>query len=192
MERVLEADDGLPAGVGARDLDRVLDCFRAAVDEDRALVVRAGRDRVEALGQRDIRLVGHDGKADVREVIQLRVHGADHVRVAVAHIDHTDPTGEIDQVVAIGVGQDRAIGLDDRDRSGGGHTAGDRACAPGHQRIAGRTGHRGLQIDHSSHTLGASTVRRESYMMGPGTPARTCQPHEGPDPRTTALEPPLP
>ena len=58
VEAVLEADDRLPAGERAGDLHRVLHRLRPAVHEEGPLLVGAGREPVEPLGQLDVRLVG--------------------------------------------------------------------------------------------------------------------------------------
>ena len=70
VEAVVEADDARAAGVGARDLDGVLDGFGARVDEQRLLVGPCARG---VLGQApaglDVRLVHPDHEALVQEAV---------------------------------------------------------------------------------------------------------------------------
>ena len=67
MVAVVERDDGLPPGGRAGDLDGVLDGLGAGVEQRRALLVVAGRQRVELLADGDVALVRRDHEARVRE-----------------------------------------------------------------------------------------------------------------------------
>ena len=71
VEAVIEAEDRLPAREVPRHLHRVLHRLGAAVDEEGPLLVRAGREPVEPLGQLDVGLVRRDREADVREPVEL-------------------------------------------------------------------------------------------------------------------------
>ena len=113
MEPVLEAHDALAAGERAGGLHGVLDRLGAAVQQQRALLVIAGRDRVEPLGQGDVRLVAGDGKADVEVPVELVAHGLEHGGVPVPHVDDADAAAEIDELVAVDVGQHRTFGVRD-------------------------------------------------------------------------------
>ena len=74
MERVVEDDHRGPAGGDARDLDGVLDRFRAGVDEQALLLLaRAGRELGEPPADLDIRLVETDHHALVQVAVDLLV-----------------------------------------------------------------------------------------------------------------------
>jgi hypothetical protein len=79
--------------------------------------VNTGRKLVETLGQLHIRLVGGYRKADVSKPIELLAYRLGYCRMAMTGIHHTDPTTEIDQPIAVRIGDDRAFGVDYGDRS---------------------------------------------------------------------------
>ena len=151
MKPVLEADDGLPPGEEPRHLHGVLHRLRAAVDEEGALVVGAGRDPVEALRQVDVGLVGRDRKAHVREPVELGAHRLDDARVPVAGVDDPDAAAEIDEPVAVRVGEDGAFGVDHGDRRDRRDAARHGLGAAGQERPALGAGDFGLQADDARH-----------------------------------------
>ena len=151
MEAVLEAEDRLPAREVAGDLHRVLHRLGAAVDEERALLVGAGREPVEPLGQLDVRLVGGDGEADVGEPVELGAHRLDHAGMAVAGVDDADAAAEVDEAVAVRVRQHGAFGVHHRDRRHGRDAARHRLRAAGQERPAVGAGDLGLQANHARH-----------------------------------------
>jgi hypothetical protein len=53
----------------------------------------------------------------VSKPVELLAHRLDHCRVTVPGIHHTDPATEIDQPIAVRIGDDRAFGVDYGDRS---------------------------------------------------------------------------
>ena len=87
VEGVFEGDDRRALCVGAGDLDRVLDGFRATVYEQSFLGELAGRDFVHALGEPDVAFVGRDLDAGVEEFVELSMHGIDYGLLAVAGVE---------------------------------------------------------------------------------------------------------
>ena len=80
MVGVVERDDGLLAGVGAGDLDGVLDRLGAGVEQRDALRVVARGQPVELLADVDVPLVRGDREAGVGELGDLRGDGLDDAR----------------------------------------------------------------------------------------------------------------
>ena len=116
VEGVFEGDDAGTLGVGARDLDRVLDGLGAAVHEDRLLRKLAGRDFVHALGEADVALVRRDLHAGVQEAVELIFHRVDDRFLAMADVEAADAAGEIEVAVAVDVFEPGVFGLGDVDR----------------------------------------------------------------------------
>ena len=95
MEAVVKRDHGRPAGRCARDLDRVLNCFRAAVEKQRLLGELTWRKGGDAARQFDVRLVHRHAEARVRESSDLPLDGLHHFRVRVTHRQRSDAGGEV-------------------------------------------------------------------------------------------------
>ncbi len=117
VERALERDHRRTLRVRARELDRVLDRFRAGVEERRLRGAGERRDREQPLGERDVHLVRDDREVGVEEARGLLLHGLDDVRMRVADVQAADAAGEVEERVAVDVGQrraPRALGDDDR------------------------------------------------------------------------------
>ena len=123
----LERDHPGPAGVQARELDRVLDRLRARVEERRARLTADRRQRAEALGELDVGLVGDDRVVRVQEQGGLLRHRVDDRRVGVPGVDHADSAREVDEDVAVDVGDGRVVGPSREDRQVHEQRLGDRA-----------------------------------------------------------------
>src|SRR5256885_1552741 len=93
MEGALEGDHGRAARGMARDLDGVLHGLGARGEEGGLGRAGDGRQRIDALGQRNRAFVGNDLEGRVREALQLLLHGLDHARMAVA--DRKSTTSEL-------------------------------------------------------------------------------------------------
>ena len=91
-----KGDDRGALGVKARDLDGVLDRFRAGGEKDRLLRGCSGCECVQLLGERDVALVGGYLKTGVRELLQLPRDGGLHLRVQVAGVENRDTAREVD------------------------------------------------------------------------------------------------
>jgi len=100
MEAAAEDDDPLTAGDLASKLDRSLDRLGAAVPEEDLIETGRG-DLHQRLGKGDVRLVGGDPGADVRELRGLVADRPHHLRMGVAHRGHRDTAGEIEDLPAV-------------------------------------------------------------------------------------------
>src|SRR5882724_7302272 len=109
VKGVFETDHGRTFRVGSRDLDGVLDAFRAAIEEKGFFARWTWSQRVEPFGQAHIALVRRHHKTSVEEARRLRADSADNFRRAVAGIDASDTTGEINEPVAVHIFEQRAF-----------------------------------------------------------------------------------
>lgn len=137
---VVEDDDRLALGVGAGDLDGVLDGLGAGVEEGGLLLVVARRQLGERLGDRDVALVRRDHEAGVGEVLQLGGGAADHGLGGGADGGHGDTGTEVDEAVAVDVLDDAAVDLGGEHRQRGAHACGDDRGAAGLQLLRLRAG----------------------------------------------------
>ena len=95
----------------ARDLDGVLDGLRAGVEERRTRRARYRRERPQPFGELDVALVRDHGVVRVEEPRALLLHSFDDTRVSVTHVDGADSAGEIDEAIAVDVGDRRSLRL---------------------------------------------------------------------------------
>ena len=104
MERAFEGNDALPLRVQPRELDRVLDRLRTRVEERATSVARDGHQLAEALRQLDIALIRHHGVVGVQEAVDLLADRFDDPRVVVTDVGDADSADEVDERVAVDVG----------------------------------------------------------------------------------------
>ena len=130
MEGALEADDVRAAGIGARDLDGVLDRFGAGRHEEALLVAGDRRHRIELLGQFDEGRIGRDHEAGVGEGVELLLDALHHRGMAVAGVDHGDAAAEIDEAAALDVPHLGILGARGNDRRSHADAARNRLGAP--------------------------------------------------------------
>ena len=109
VEASLEADHGGPLRVAARELDGVLDGLGAGVEERRLRRAGERRDRGQALGVLDVDLVRDDREVGVEEARGLLLHRRDDARVRVADVEAADAAREVDERVAVDVGEQRPV-----------------------------------------------------------------------------------
>src|SRR5580704_1036836 len=114
MESVFECKNRGAPGVGAGDLDGILDGFGAGVDQKSLLGELAWRNRIEPFGQCDVALVGKYVEAGVKEAVELSTNGFDHTGSAMPCVEAADSTREIDEAVAVNVFDDSAFGFGDK------------------------------------------------------------------------------
>ena len=72
-------------------------------------LAREGRELVQPLAELDIGLVGHDLEGGVGEGVELLLHRRDHLRMAVAGVEHGDAAGEIDEALAVACPRARSL-----------------------------------------------------------------------------------
>ena len=116
VEGPFERDHRRPLRVGAGELDRVLDRLGAGVEERRLRRACEGRKSEQPLGERDVHLVGDHGEVGVEETRCLLLDGRHDSRVRVADVEAADAAGEVDERVAVDVGDGRAAAVRDHDR----------------------------------------------------------------------------
>ena len=87
------------------------------------------RERVQPLGELDVRLVRGHVEARVRVEFRLTLDGRDHLGRGVADVQHGDAGREVDQPVAVDVFDDRARGPGGDDRVEVGNPGRDRGRA---------------------------------------------------------------
>jgi len=109
MKGARERDHARTARRRARDLDRIFDGLGARREESRLLRIVARRALVDLLGQLDIRRIRHDLIRRVRELVQLRTHGLDDLRMAMARVAHGNTRREVDHAAALDVPQLRVL-----------------------------------------------------------------------------------
>ena len=152
MERALEADHGVPAGVGTRELDRVLDRLGTGVEERSLRRSRERRQPKQPLGERRVDLVRHDRVVRMAEPLQLLDRSRDDMWVRVADVETADATGEVDEDVSVDVGDRGAAcfgrGQRKGDLQGSGNARGE---TPEHLTRA-RAGHLGSQLDRAGRS----------------------------------------
>jgi hypothetical protein len=119
--------------------------FRAGVEQRGALLVVARGEPVERLRDRDVALVRRDHEAGVRERLDLRLHGGDDARRAVAHGGDGDARAQVDQGVAVDVDDDTACCPRGEDRHRGADPGGDGGGLARHQLLRDGSGQRRAQ-----------------------------------------------
>src|SRR5262249_40367856 len=108
-EGIFKTDNGRPARVGARNLNRVLDGLSTRVHKHGLLGKIARRNFVQALSESDVSLVGKYVEAGMQEAIELPANGFHHAGGAVPCVEASDAAGEIDHAIAIDVFDDGAF-----------------------------------------------------------------------------------
>ena len=155
MKAAVEGDDGRPPRVGARELDRVLHSLGARVEEGRPLLAADRYELEQALGQRDVVLVRDDREVGVRETLDLLLRRLDDARVRVADVQAADAAREVDERVAVDVGDRRAVRLLDHDREIDRERLRDDAGLTVEDLPAARPGDLGLEVDCSCRGHGS-------------------------------------
>jgi hypothetical protein len=115
VERAEERDDVLPLGVIAGKLQRALDGFGAGVAVVNAVRSGHGSDLRKALAELHHVLVVEIGARHVDQFAGLLLNSSDHIGMAVAGGGHGDSGGEIEEFVAVNIGDnDAAAALGDQ------------------------------------------------------------------------------
>jgi hypothetical protein len=150
VERSLERDQRGPLRIEASELDRVLDRFRARVEERRLRGTVEGRDRDEPLGELDVVLVRNDREVGVEESRCLFLHRFDHARMRVPDVQAADAAREVDERVAVDVGEERPVPFGDGDRQDELERVGDDLCLARGDLARARPRNGGLQADRAN------------------------------------------
>ena len=147
VEGAFERDHGRPTRVRARELDRVLDRLRPRVEEGGLGGAAERRDRDQALGKLDVDLVRDHREVGVGEARELLLRGLDDPGVRVPHVEHADPAGEVDERVAVDVGEGRAPRFGGDDRQVDRERVGDDARLPLEDLLRARPRNAGTELD---------------------------------------------
>src|SRR5579872_4314349 len=115
MKGVLEGDDRRSTGGDPSDLDRILDCFRPTIDQERFLRSVSRRRRGEALRELDVRGVVRDTEAHVQETSRFLLNGVDDPGRRVTDVERADPCSEVDVATPVDVPNLRSMGMVDDD-----------------------------------------------------------------------------
>ena len=91
---------------------------------------REGREREQPFGERHVDLVGDDREVGVQEPRGLLLHRLDDPRMRVADVQAADAAREVEERVAVDVGQRRAASLGGDDRQVDRERIGDDAILP--------------------------------------------------------------
>ena len=133
VERADERDVAGPASGESRQLHRALDRLRARVGEEH-LGRRARQDlRLQAFGELDLGLVVEIGAGHVEEAPGLLLDRRYHLRVGMAGGDDRDPGCEIEEPVAVDVGDPAAFAPLHHKGIGAGEAGRHRPGVPGDQ-----------------------------------------------------------
>ncbi len=117
MEGSLEDDDRRASSGSAGDLDRVLDCLGAGVQQNRLLVGTPARgDLRQSAAHLEVGLVGADDEALVQVQVDLSVDRRDDRGVAMPEVLRADPAGEVDELAPLRVPDQRAARVRDGER----------------------------------------------------------------------------
>ena len=143
---VIERHHGRFACVRPGDLDRVLDRFRAGVEQRRPLLARAGREPVELFGDRDVPLVRCDHEAGVGEPGRLISNRGDDGRRRVSDGGHRDARTQIDEPITVDVFDDAAEGPRRVHGHGVADPTGDGGALPVDQCLRQRAGYLGGEV----------------------------------------------
>ena len=159
VERALERDDGLPLRVQARELDGVLDRLGAGVEERGARLAADRRERAEPLGELDVALVRDDREVGVQEALGLLGDRLDDARVVVADVRHADAADEVDERVAVDVGDRRPARPIGDDRLVDDQRTRDRVPLALEDLAAARAGNLRPDLDHAGGRHARQPIR---------------------------------
>ena len=103
MKSVFETEDRWPTGMGAGDLDGVLDALGAAVGEKRLLLPVDRSELVEAFREAEVDFIRSHVEAGMSEPIGLILDRCHDLGGTVADVEYADTTREVDKAIAVDV-----------------------------------------------------------------------------------------
>ena len=156
MEAALERDHGRAGLVYERANLIAFSTASVPALKNAAFAFSIGSELAEALGEADVDLVGDDREIGVAEALELLLGGFDDARVRVADVQAADAAGEIDERVAVDVGEPRALAPLDHDRKVERERVGDNALLPLDDLAGAGAGNLGAEVDR----LGRRHARR--------------------------------
>ncbi len=132
MESALEGDDSRTMRVIAGELDRPLDRLGPGVRQEDAGLLGERRDPRQPLHELEVARLVEVGRGDVDEPIRLLLDRGAHLRMGMPGRADGDAGGEVEEAVAVDIGDDHArpglrderVGARQR-RAGDGLVAGD-------------------------------------------------------------------
>ena len=119
MESVLEAEYRLSPGKWRATFTAFATASAPLLTKKVRFSWEPGVMPVEPFGERDVGLVRGHRETHVCEPVELLADRLDHAGMPVTGVDHADAAAEVDEAVAVGVGQDGSLGVDDGDRRHG-------------------------------------------------------------------------
>ena len=105
----------------------------------------AGRDFVQQFRQLDVRLIGGDQRAGMNELVCLLLDRFDYGLRRVAHGEHADAAGQIDERVAVDVEHERTVGALDHHVGGSAQSGWNCGSAPRQNFLRFGAGNFGVQ-----------------------------------------------
>ena len=152
---------GRPGG-GPGDLDRVFDCLRTGGEQGGPLLEVAGGVLIEPSADLDEGRIFGDHEAGVGEALELGGGALGHLRVCGANAGHGDAGGEVDQMVAVNVYEQRVLRVVDEHGQGDAERVGDVLAAFGLQ----LTGTRSRELGEQAACCGFDAGRIVGLVCG--------------------------
>src|SRR5260370_25921888 len=110
VKGIFEANDSGPFCIRAGDLNGVFDSLGPGIEKNRFLSKTARSERIQFFGDSNIAFIWSDGEAEVQILFELLADRRGDAWGAVADIEATYSSGEIDVTVAVDIFNARAIG----------------------------------------------------------------------------------
>src|SRR5438552_6250834 len=103
MKRIFKTDHGGPLGESTCDLYRILDGFRARINEHGLLREIAWRERIQFLGNGDVTFIRRYAETNMEKLLELLSQRIDDARRSLTYIQATDTAGKINETISVHV-----------------------------------------------------------------------------------------
>jgi hypothetical protein len=110
-----KSDDSGPIGIGACDLDSILDRLGSGREKNAFEVFAATNESIEPRRQRDVRFIPNYLEAGLTCPIELPSYGSYDARMIVTDIENANSTREVELALAIRIPNMCAFGAIDKD-----------------------------------------------------------------------------